>query len=569
MPKRWAWLTLIPLLLFATWYRGHTFGPTLRDAYGINAWPACIGETEPLDCDEAIYAYIGHRMLRGDVMYRDLTENKPPLGYWLYAAAVAVGGYEELAIRVMPLVPVLATIVLVWWIAAAIRGAGTGVLAGLLSILLSTDPYLYGNGANMEHFMNLFGVASLACFLLAWKKEGVLWFGLGGVFLGAEMLVKQVAVTHVLFYAVALAFREFGRREEKSEILLSTGEHWRKMLRDGLAIGLGAAAVCGLAALVLILQGAGPAAYEDIFRYGPALSTDTLPEPNAPSPLIRWLTGNADPKGELPWPFGRTDYLVWWGTGSWPIWLAAFPAMAMLGFRRETTASRRIVAGWTVSAMLQIVLPGLYWAHYYLLPVPGLALVLAICCGDLLAAIRDLWPIRAVRQGRMQLLAVSLALFLVAISTTVVLQVRDYLNVPPEQLTIRYKGGRQWVVLRRMGRDLARRGASIWDDPQLVLWGWQSPLYFYSRFDNVTPHVFTDNLLRDQAGRNHPLIEPRTRAIVSAIEEHKPPLVFVAYPPYPELSAILRRDYLPSGIMSGLWIRQDSYGRFETFGNTP
>ena len=516
MPKRWAWLTLIPLLLFATWYRGHTFGPTLRDAYGINAWPACIGETEPLDCDEAIYAYIGHRMLRGDVMYRDLTENKPPLGYWLYAAAVAVGGYEELAIRVMPLVPVLATIVLVWWIAAAIRGVG-----------------------------------------------------LGGVFLGAEMLVKQVAVTHVLFYAVALAFREFGRREEKSEILLSTGEHWRKMLRDGLAIGLGAAAVCGLAALVLILQGAGPAAYEDIFRYGPALATDTLPEPNAPSPLIRWLTGNADPKGELPWPFGRTDYLVWWGTGSWPIWLAAFPAMAMLGFRRETTASRRIVAGWTVSAMLQIVLPGLYWAHYYLLPVPGLALVLAICCGDLLAAIRDLWPIRAVRQGRMQLLAVSLALFLVAISTTVVLQVRDYLNVPPEQLTIRYKGGRQWVVLRRMGRDLARRGASIWDDPQLVLWGWQSPLYFYSRFDNVTPHVFTDNLLRDQAGRNHPLIEPRTRAIVSAIEEHKPPLVFVAYPPYPELSAILRRDYLPSGIMSGLWIRQDSYGRFETFGNTP
>ena len=29
-------------------------------------------------------------MLAGDVMYRDLTENKPPLGYWLYALAVAV-----------------------------------------------------------------------------------------------------------------------------------------------------------------------------------------------------------------------------------------------------------------------------------------------------------------------------------------------------------------------------------------------------------------------------------------------------------------------------------------------
>ena len=37
-----------------------------------------VGASEPLDCDEAAYAYIGHRILRGDVMYRDLTENKPP-----------------------------------------------------------------------------------------------------------------------------------------------------------------------------------------------------------------------------------------------------------------------------------------------------------------------------------------------------------------------------------------------------------------------------------------------------------------------------------------------------------
>ena len=41
-------------------------------------------------------------------MYRDLTENKPPLGYWLYALAVALGGYNELAIRLLPIPAVLA-----------------------------------------------------------------------------------------------------------------------------------------------------------------------------------------------------------------------------------------------------------------------------------------------------------------------------------------------------------------------------------------------------------------------------------------------------------------------------
>jgi hypothetical protein len=50
------------------------------------------GESEPLDCDEAAYAYIGHRILQGGVMYRDLTENKPPLGYWLFTIVVAIDG---------------------------------------------------------------------------------------------------------------------------------------------------------------------------------------------------------------------------------------------------------------------------------------------------------------------------------------------------------------------------------------------------------------------------------------------------------------------------------------------
>ena len=61
----------------------------MRDALGVNLWPATVGASEPLDCDEAAYAYIGHRILDGDVLYRDVTENKTPLGYWLYALAVS------------------------------------------------------------------------------------------------------------------------------------------------------------------------------------------------------------------------------------------------------------------------------------------------------------------------------------------------------------------------------------------------------------------------------------------------------------------------------------------------
>jgi hypothetical protein len=73
---RWSGSVLVILLLFDIWYRAHTFGPQIRDSLGFSIWPTTIGAAEPLDCDEAAYAFIGHRILSGDVLYRDVTETR-------------------------------------------------------------------------------------------------------------------------------------------------------------------------------------------------------------------------------------------------------------------------------------------------------------------------------------------------------------------------------------------------------------------------------------------------------------------------------------------------------------
>ena len=193
-PMRWSSLILVVLLAFDVWYRGHTFGPDVRDALGVQPWPAAVGASEPLDCDEAAYAYIGHRIKKGDVMYRDLTENKPPLGYWIYTLAVAAGGYHELTIRVMPIPFVLATIALSWWISLRLGGPASACLAAGLVAILSTDPYLFGNGANVEHFINFFAVAALALLLRGWDRTDRWCLFGAGVCVGAAALVKQVAI---------------------------------------------------------------------------------------------------------------------------------------------------------------------------------------------------------------------------------------------------------------------------------------------------------------------------------------------------------------------------------------
>ncbi|WP_406696695.1 glycosyltransferase family 39 protein [Singulisphaera sp. Ch08] len=545
---RWSVLILAAVLLFNVWLRGHTFGPTLRDQFGLDLWPVSGAEAEPLDCDEAAYAYIGRRIDQGAVMYRDLSENKPPGGYWLYALALAIGGSHELTVRVMPIPIVLATIMLVWWLGLRLRGPGAASLAALIYAVVSTDPYLYGNGANFEHAINLFAIASVACLVAAMDRGCRRLVFVSGLSLGIACLFKQVVILHGLVLAL---------------FVLVQARPLRHRVKDVLALAGGFLFVWGAAALILVFQGASTAAYEDIFQYGRALATDTPAEPNSPPFWMRWVTGNADPSGHLPPPFGKTDYLVWWGAGSWPLWLAGIPSIVALGMARTSTMARRLVAAWTVSAWIQVALPGLFWQHYYLLPLPGLAIVVAVHLADSLSRM-------LAGGGRAILWAAWVLVLSLALVWTGRIQVRDYLMTPPEMLTVKFKGGGQWVVLRDLGRDLAER-STLWTDPQLFIWGWQSPLFFYSGLDGVSRHFFVDNLLKAYATTDHPLIRPRIDRIMRDLNAHPPALIFVGYPPFPELQAFLREHYLRSHLVGNdqqgypLWVERKKYREFETF----
>jgi 4-amino-4-deoxy-L-arabinose transferase-like glycosyltransferase len=550
--RGWSWLGLVAVLLFDVWLRGHTVGPTLRHRFGLDLYPVTGAEAEPLDCDEAVYAYIGRRIDQGAVMYRDLTENKPPGGYGLYALAVAVGGADELTVRLMPLPMVLATTATVWWLARRLRGPGAAVVAAAAYAVMSTDPFVYGNGAHMEHMINLFAVAALAFVVTAWDRPGRGRLVAAGACVGAACLVKQVAALHGLVFAAALLLR---------------GRPLPGRLRDLAAVAAGFATVVGAAVVALVFWGAGWSAYDDIIRYGAALATDTPPPPNAPPTWLRWVTGNADPEGNLPWPFGRTNYLVWWGTGTWPFWLSGVPAVVWLSAGRGSGAGRRLVAAWTASAWVQVAMPGLFWPHYYLLPVPGLAVAVAVFLADQAALARSGTSRRALHG----LVALATA---AAVAWTVRLQVVEYLRVPPVELTVRHKGGAQWVAQRALGRDLARRSA-VWDRPKLFVWGWQGTLYFYSGLDGASRQVFVDDLLKTFAGTDHPLIRPRVERILRELRADPPALVFAGYPPFPALREFLRERYLPSMTHPvtpdgrGLWVERDRYGAFETFGRGP
>ncbi len=553
-------LALAFLMVLTVWYRGHTLGPWLTERVGFPLWPVSIGQVEPLDCDEALYAYIGHRINQGDRLYVDLTENKPPVGYWLYAGTVALGGLDERTIRMMPIPLVLLTLSLIWWVVDRLAGPLGAFLAGWVFLLTSTDPYVFGNGANMEHALNLLSVAALAMLIGRRGVHGRIGPLVAGILLGLAILIKQMMVVHLAVAVMALTLPG----------LVPGG--FRCRIGAVLWLAIGVALPCASTAFWLGINGSGSAAFQDIVGFGAAIATDLPPAESAPPGWYRWLTGNADPEGDLPWPFGRTDYLVWWGAGCWPIWaiLPLATIALVIGDRVGNVGSstysvgsgdRSLVAAWSLAAASEVILPGQYWQHYYLLLAPFAGLCLGVLGGDLTRGVVS-------KTNRLGVRLLSGFLLVVVLGTTLattIIQCRDYLGVPAEQLTKRYKGGGQWIALRLDGASLESQ-TQDWPERRLFVWGWQSPLYVYGSFEHVTPLVFVNDLVRDFADREHPQVTPRLRQTLEDLRADPPEIVFCGYPPFPDLWDWLKRSYRPpsnprfahvpsNGI--GYWVRRD------------
>ncbi len=202
-------------------------------------------------------------------------------------------------------------------------------------------------------------------------------------------------------------------------------------------------------------------------------------------------------------------------------------------------------------------MPGQFWPHYYLLPLPGLALAVSVALVDAIRGFRR----RPVRHGIVTLGLVA------ALGWSLWIQARDYLGRTPEEITSEFKGGKQWVALRALGRQIAER-SKVWDQPRLYVWGWQSPLYIYSGLDGVTRHFFANELLKAHASDDHPLVRRWLDEIVRDLRARPPALVFAGHPPFAALRKFLNERYLPSiqeGAAPdgrGLWIEKERYGDY-------
>lgn len=497
--------------------------------------------TEPVDCDEAAYGYVAWRVLKGERLYVDVFENKPPLAYAPFAGAIALGGFGERAVRLLPLPFVLLTLIAVWRSARLIgRTRGIGALAAFVYAWAQSDPFVFGNGANLEIYMNACLASALwGLFALLAGTMSLPLVLLVGILIGSAAAIKQVAGVYLVPAAIACAV--LGHRQRKG----------RGAIMSTLCLVGGALLPWALCAAFCWWQGGLAQFFEAVFVYAPEVSRvaseDVLqrvafsqPASLPLSPAVAAVTGGLSDRPFLYlmlFLLGNPLANAWWAAGIWPLLL-----LLLVSFTRctlpGTSGLAKLFFGWVLATVVAIVWPGLFWQHYYMLLVPVASIGAALETGWIpryWSAVRQLaLPRRAL--WRLYCIATVVAVLVLCAN-----QYRYYLKRSPEQITSLYKGGRQWVALRKTAQGLRKGFGSR---RTLFVWGWQSPLYLYTNWPAPTPYFFTDPLLQKFVDRSHPLADQRKRRILADLTARPPDVVFVGEKPFPELTRFLRNRYL-------------------------
>jgi hypothetical protein len=120
---------------------------------------------QPMGPDQGLYAYVGERILHGELAYRDAWDQKPPGIHYVYALLRGLSS-RDLVVAAADLVAAALVAALLWSVGAKLGGPIAGGAAAAIFLLLSDPGFARMGGvrvrAQCETFIGLAVTAALA-----------------------------------------------------------------------------------------------------------------------------------------------------------------------------------------------------------------------------------------------------------------------------------------------------------------------------------------------------------------------------------------------------------------------
>ena len=323
--RRWPWLALIALLI------------AIR-------LPSLV---QPAGGDQSLYAYAGQRILAGDVMYRDVWDQKPPGIEFTYALLDAVWPHQSV-VPGTDLLIAIATAALLIAIGRRRYTADVGYGAAAVFLLFG-DPYLQRMSgvyvrAQCEPFVALAVAAGLA--ILAARTRTRVHLVVAGVTLALAFWLKYAAM-----YALPALVAVWVWSPD-------SGRDRREFTGDVIWLGIGFFVACAIVLAYFAVNGALTDLRLATIDYNLRYSQETY---DGPAGILRYL---------LTFPLARARVDMLWFLGGIGTLLLVSDARA-----RRSSA---VALSWLVAAVFSIAINGARdLPNYFVQAAPALALVAA------------------------------------------------------------------------------------------------------------------------------------------------------------------------------------------------
>jgi hypothetical protein len=293
---------------------------------------------QPMGADQGLYAYVGDRILHGELAYRDAWDQKPPGIHYVYAALRAVAP-RDAAVPAADLLAAAAVAALLWIVGTRLGGPLAGGLSAVLFLLLS-DPGLARYGgvrvrAQGETFIALAITASLALAIAGGRTARTALAA--GLLVGCAFALKYNAGLYGAVVLLAMAWTS------------------RLSWRDAALVASGAALVPAILALVFWRGGALGDLYQATIAYNVQYSGETYA---SGWDMVRYLF-------VAPVRHAAVD----------PLWFAGGLGCIVLLFVGVRRRAAWIPVAWTAAACLSITINGSRdLPQYFLQAAPALGL---------------------------------------------------------------------------------------------------------------------------------------------------------------------------------------------------
>ncbi|MEO5896531.1 MAG: glycosyltransferase family 39 protein [Vicinamibacterales bacterium] len=393
-----------------------------------------VAIAEPLGIDQSLWASAVRGMSRGQLLYRDVWEQRPPGIYWIYLNAFRLFGWTAATVAWLDVLAAATTTVLLYTIVRRLDSSVPALVATALYATLTMPAWLYGNGGFLERsicetfIIPLVAAAALCAVLFSERQSLAAALGIG-LFAGAAVVMKPNAGLYFPALLLWTVFYTQHARQARSGFGIRA-----------LAVAIAGGAVVPLVALLWLWRSGilidAKIAVIDFNRYyvGQGFSVVTYADLFSHAVFLRMKT---DPL----WLCGITGSLL---------------ATADLVRRRRLPPAPALALIWGGAAVLVIVVNGMFlFNSYFINAFPPLAIAGAWLLAD------------AARETRARkLIAVAAGVLMVAL-----LVQRDYagrvIGWAAADLE-RLRGRDQQVYLERFGGYDNQRGYSARANAELA-----------------------------------------------------------------------------------------------------